>query len=101
MNKILIPLLALMLLCMSMGVLAEGQDETVTVELNTANLPVYAADDPYLEGMTDPAEKLPVIVLPESDCGSQNAEEQENRLNRGRYGNHPGEGHRCDGEKSG
>ena len=64
MKKILIPLLALMLLCMSMGVLAEGQDETVTVELNTANLPVYAADDPYLEGMTDPAEKLPVIVLP-------------------------------------
>ena len=64
MKKILIPLLTLMLLCMSMGVLAEGQDETVTVELNTANLPVYAADDPYLDGMTDPAGKLPVIVLP-------------------------------------
>lgn len=64
MKKILIPLLALMLLFMSMGVLAEGQDEAVTVELNTANLPVYAADDPYLDGMTDPAGGLPVIVLP-------------------------------------
>ena len=64
MKKILIPLLAVMLICMSIGAPAEGQDEAVTVELNTANLPVYAADDPYLDGMTDPAGKLPVIVLP-------------------------------------
>ena len=63
MKKILISLLALMLSCMSMGVLAEGQDETVTVELNTARLAVYAADDPYLDGLTDPAGTLPVIVL--------------------------------------
>jgi uncharacterized protein YjdB len=63
MKKILIPLLALTLLCVSLGAAAEGQ-EAITLELNTAKLPLYAADDPYLDGLADPAGTLPVLVLP-------------------------------------
>ena len=61
MKKILIPLLVLMLLCMSIGALAEGQ-EAVTLEVNTAKLPLYAADDPYLNGLAEQG-SLPVLVL--------------------------------------
>ena len=67
MKKIVLPLLVLALLCMSMAVLAEG-NEGITLEVNTAKLPVYAADDPYLAGFrteTEPAgDALPVLLLP-------------------------------------
>ena len=63
MKKILVPLLALMLLCVCFGAPAEGQ-EAITLELNTTKLQVYTADDPYLNGLTDPAGTLPVLVLP-------------------------------------
>ncbi len=61
MKKLLIPLLVLAMLFVSLSALAEG--ETVTVELNTAKLPVYAPDDPYLNGLTAGGDSLPVIVL--------------------------------------
>ena len=62
MKKILIPLLVLAVLCASLSALAEGGD-AVTLELNTARMPVYAADDPYLNGLTAGEGTLPVIVL--------------------------------------
>ena len=66
MRKILIPLLVLVLLCMSAAALADGND--IKLELNTAKLPVYEADDPYLKqlGMPEQPEEdvLPVLVLP-------------------------------------
>ena len=62
MKKILVPLLVLMLLCLSMTALAEGGD-AITLELNTSKLPVYAAGDPYLEGLTEQTD-LPVLVMP-------------------------------------
>lgn len=66
MRKILIPLLVLVLLCMSAAALADGND--IKLELNTVKLPVYEADDPYLAelGMTEQPEEdvLPVMVLP-------------------------------------
>ena len=66
MRKILIPLLVLMLLCVSAAALADGND--IKLELNTVKLPVYEADDPYLAelGMTEQPEEnvLPVMVLP-------------------------------------
>ena len=61
MKRILIPLLVLAMLCVSLAALAEG--EAVTLELNTAKLPVYAADDPNLDGLTAGGGELPVIVL--------------------------------------
>lgn len=61
MKKILIPLLVLAMLCVSLAALAE--EETVSLGLNTAKLPVYAADDPYLSGLTAGGDGLPVIVL--------------------------------------
>ena len=67
MKKILIPLLVLALFCMGVTALAEG-NEAITLELNTARLPVYAADDPYPEMLGLAAEEgenaLPVLVLP-------------------------------------
>lgn len=68
MKKILLPLLVLALLCMSMAALSEG-DEAITLEVNTAKLPVYAADDPYTAGFMGNPElteenKLPVLLLP-------------------------------------
>ena len=66
MKKILISLLVMAALCISMTVLAEG-NEAITVELNTAKLPVYAADDPCLDAYrADGAEEntLPVILVP-------------------------------------
>lgn len=62
MKKILVPLLVLMLLCLSMTALAEGGD-AITLELNTSKLPVYASGDPYLEGLTEQTD-LPVLVMP-------------------------------------
>ena len=62
MKKVLVFLLALALLLMSMPALAE-EGEAVTLELNTAKLPVYAADDPYLNGLTAADDGLPVPVL--------------------------------------
>ena len=61
MKKILIPLLVLVMLCVSLAALAE--EESISLELNTAKLPVYAADDPYLNGLTAGGDGLPVIVL--------------------------------------
>lgn len=61
MKKILIPLLVLAMLFVSLAALAEG--DAVTLELNAAKLPVYAADDPYLNGLTAADDGLPVIVL--------------------------------------
>ena len=63
MKKILVPLLALILLCVCFSAPAEGQ-EAITLELNTTKLQVYTADDPYLSGLTDPSGELPVLVLP-------------------------------------
>ena len=62
MKKMLSLLLALVMLCMSLAALAE-EGETVTLELNAGKLPVYAADDPYLNGLTSAGDGLPVIVL--------------------------------------
>ena len=66
MKKILIPLLMVVVLCISMAALAEG-NETITIELNTDRLPVYEADDPCLDVYrADGAEEntLPVILAP-------------------------------------
>lgn len=62
MKKLLIPLLVLVLLCGSLAALAEGSN-AVTLELNTAKLPVYAADDPSLEGLTAGGDGLQVLLL--------------------------------------
>ena len=68
MKKALISILVLMLLCMSLTALAEG-DEAVTLEVKTENLPVYAADDAYAAGFRAGAEQaeantLPVLLVP-------------------------------------
>ena len=66
MKKILLPLLVLVLLCVSMAALAE-EKETITLELNAVKLPVYPADDPYPAGFrSEQAEEntLPVLLLP-------------------------------------
>ena len=67
MKKILIPLLVLALFCIGAAALAEG-DEAITLEMNTARLPIYAADDPYPAelGLTEQEGEnaLPVLVLP-------------------------------------
>ena len=65
MKKILLPLLVLALLCMGLTAAAEGND-AITLEVNTGKIAVYAADDPYLAGLTDQAdgEILPVMVIP-------------------------------------
>lgn len=62
MKKILVLLLAMAMLLTSVAVLAEGSD-AITMELKTAKLPLYAADDPYLEGLTSAGDGLQVIVL--------------------------------------
>lgn len=66
MRKILLPLLALVLLCVCTAVPALG-DEAVTLEVNTGKLPVHAAGDPYLAelgAVLPEGETLPVLVLP-------------------------------------
>lgn len=62
MKRILVLLLAMAMLLTSVAVLAEGSD-AITMELKTAKLPLYAADDPYLEGLTEAGDGLQVIVL--------------------------------------
>ena len=62
MKKILIPLLVLVMLCVSLTALAEGGSE-ITLKLNTSKLTVYAADDPRLSGMIAEGNTLPVILL--------------------------------------
>ena len=62
MKKILSLLLVLAILCVSMAALAEGGGK-ITLKLNTAKLQVYAADDPYLKGLTKSDDDLKVIVL--------------------------------------
>ncbi len=62
MKRILVLLLAMAMLLTSVAVLAEGSD-AITMELKTAKLPLYAADDPYLEGLTAAGDGLQVIVL--------------------------------------
>lgn len=64
MKKILIPLLALVLLFVSLSALAEGQEEAISLELNTSKLPAYAADDPFLDGLAAKTDDLTVLVLP-------------------------------------
>ena len=67
MKKILAAVLALALLCGSMAALAEGNG-TVTVEVNTEKLPVYAAEDPYAAAFlteTQQAGGLPVLLIAE------------------------------------
>ena len=61
MKKILIALLVLALLCVSLAALAEDE---ITLQLNTSKVQVYAADDPYLKGLTAEGGTLPVIVVP-------------------------------------
>ncbi|MBQ6061488.1 MAG: Ig domain-containing protein [Clostridia bacterium] len=66
MKKILVPLLVLAMLMISMAALAEG-NEAITVELNTARLPVYEADDPTVDLFrAEGAEEntLPVLLVP-------------------------------------
>ena len=62
MKRILLPLLVLALLCVSVAALAEGGD-AITLELNAAKLPLYAAGDPALNGLTEQTD-LPVLVVP-------------------------------------
>lgn len=61
MKKVLIPLLVLVMLCVGLTALAEGN--AITLELNTAKVSVYAADDPYLNGLVAEGNTMPVIVL--------------------------------------
>ncbi len=61
MKRVLVFLLALAMLCVSVSALAEG--EAITLELNTSELSVYAADDPSLSGLTAGGDGLPVLVL--------------------------------------
>ena len=66
MKKILVPLLVLAMLMISMAALAEG-NEAITVELNTARLPVYEANDPCVDLFrAEGAEEntLPVLLVP-------------------------------------
>lgn len=62
MKRILVLLLAMAMLLTGAAALAEGGD-AVTLELKTAKLPLYAADDPYLQGLTSAGDGLQVIVL--------------------------------------
>ena len=65
MKKILVPLLVLVLLCVSLAALAEG-NEAITVELNTTRLPLYEANDPCVDLFrAEGAEEntLPVLLL--------------------------------------
>ena len=67
MKKILTAVLALALLCGSLYALAEDNG-TVTVEVNTEKLPVYAAEDPFAAAFrtgTQQDDGLPVLLLAE------------------------------------
>ena len=65
MKKVLVSILALVMLCASLSALAEG-NEAVTLEVNTAKLTVYAADDAAAAAFRsgENAENtLPVLLL--------------------------------------
>ena len=64
MRKILVPLLLLMLLCVSLAAPAGGED-AVTLQLDTAKLPVFEADDPLVSGLLAEQEgdALPVLLV--------------------------------------
>ncbi len=66
-RRMMLPLLLAMLLCVCAAAPAEG-NSTVTMELNTAAIPVYQADDPLLAGLLAEAAPedsgLPVMMLP-------------------------------------
>ena len=62
MKKILVSLLVLAMLFVSLAAPAE-EGGAVTLELDTARLPVYSADDPQLAGLTSGGGTLPVILL--------------------------------------
>lgn len=57
-------LLLLALCLLGLGMASAEGSEAVTLEVNTAKLPVYEAGDPYLEGLTSGETDLPVLVLP-------------------------------------
>ena len=61
MKKTIVLLLVLGLLCACMTVLAE--ESGITLEVNTARIPVYAADDPYLDGLAAEGNTLPVLLI--------------------------------------
>lgn len=64
MKKYLVLMLTLALLCVCALAPAEGGG-AVTLELNAAKLPLFAADDPLLDGLGLQAEPaLPVLLLP-------------------------------------
>ena len=65
MRKVLIPLLALVMLCAGISALAEGEPP-ISLELNTSKTPAFTADDPYLAGLLSETgdSTLPVIVIP-------------------------------------
>ena len=66
MKKVLVSLmLILAVLCLSLPGMAEG--DKVTLEVNTAKLPLHDAADPAIAGLLKAggeAEGLPVLVLP-------------------------------------
>ena len=49
MKRTLISILVLMLFCVSVNALAESGD-AITLEVNTARLPYYAAEDAFVKG---------------------------------------------------
>ena len=61
-------------------VTAPAEGNAVTLELNTAKLPVYAADDPYLDGLTAADDGLPVILLPVKNAFDLRVKVQPNAL---------------------
>lgn len=50
MRKILVPLLALMLICLSINAFADGNG-TVNLDLNKDKLQIYSSSDPYVNGL--------------------------------------------------
>lgn len=65
MKKTFISILVLMLLCVSVNAPAESS-EAITLEVNTARLPYYAADDAFVKGFRGEAaaNTLPVLLIP-------------------------------------
>ena len=64
MKKLLISILVLMLFCVSVNALAENS-EAITLEVNTARLPVYAADDAFAASLRagKEANSLQILLL--------------------------------------
>ena len=69
MKKMILSILMLALLCVCLSAQAEGSG-TVTLELNTAWLPIYDAGDPYTAMFGTGAEEdaLPVLLLQVRQC---------------------------------